>query len=124
MTTLKPIRLPRMTPFRTKLKTMSDYKPVGNLELKAIALKDRHKPLDVKSLEPGKCVVFINKKHNALKMFASGNETVAYLRLPPGQSIEPRAIAMLPKFFNGRSIDYSKALKKVLDDKLGPDYLD
>lgn len=69
--------------------------------------------VDLMSLRHGEFVVFVNKKKNALKLFASGY-VIAHLKLPNGERINPRTIALLPKFFNGTEINYSNALKEVI----------
>lgn len=69
--------------------------------------------LNVRKLRPGEYLIFMNKKQTALKMLTAGN-IIAYLKMPGSTKIDPRTIALIPKFFNGTEINYSGALKKVL----------
>lgn len=82
----------------------------GHFGLSEIA---RAKGLDLANLKLGEYVVFINKRRNALKMFASGN-MLAHLKLPEKQRIDMRTISVLPHYFNGGELKYDAALKDLL----------
>lgn len=91
------------------------YFPETNLQnghdgLKKLAKKEG---LDLTDLGPGQFVIFVNKRKNALKMFACGY-LIAHLRLPDGERLNPETIQFIPKFFNGTRIDYSGALREVM----------
>lgn len=70
--------------------------------------------IDISRLDAGEYVVFMNKAQTALKMFTMGR-VIAHLKMPKGTRIDPRVIALLPRFFSGKSIDYNSAIKKVLE---------
>jgi hypothetical protein len=82
----------------------------NHLGLEKIA---KSKDVDVSKLDMGEFVVFVNRKRNALKMYAPGN-IVAHLKLPENTKIDMRTIALLPKHFNGGEINYSGALKEYI----------
>lgn len=69
--------------------------------------------LDVKDLQPGQYIVFLNAAKDRLKLYASGN-VVAYMKQPDGGKIDPRMIAELPRAFNGTTINYESAIKEAL----------
>lgn len=69
--------------------------------------------INVSRLDFGEFVIFVNKKQTALKLYAPGN-IVAYLKMPGSARINPKVIAMIPRFFNGVEIDYGRALKEVI----------
>jgi len=64
-------------------------------------------------LGAGEFIAFVNRKQTKVKL-ATGYDVVAYLRLPQGEKLDPRTIALLPNFFNGSKIEYDKALQAVL----------
>ncbi len=72
--------------------------------------------VDVKNLDPGEFCIFINTRRDALKMYAAGF-TIAHLRLPNGR-LDLRMISMIPKFFNGSEIEYTKAMQELLTKEL------
>ena len=65
------------------------------------------------SLGQGEFLVFVNRKRDRLKMYASG-EVVAYLKLEGGRKIDPKVIQHLPRHFNGAKINYDAAMKEVM----------
>lgn len=69
--------------------------------------------VDVYKLKVGEYVVFINTQKTALKMFSTGN-MIAYLRMPGTQRLDISIVAQIPRFFNGRAINYTDALKEKL----------
>lgn len=86
---------------------------LGNSHQGLADIASKHK-IRVNALEIGEFVVFVNKKQNALKMFASGN-VIAYLKTPDGRRLHPKAIGMIPNFFNGREIKYDAVLTEVIN---------
>lgn len=86
----------------------------GHDGLAKLASKEK---IDVKNLNVGEYVVFINRDKSAFKLYAT-SFTVAHLRLPKGK-IDLNTIAKIPTFFNGHEINYNKALKATLLEKLG-----
>ncbi len=73
----------------------------------------KEQKVSVTKLEKGEYVLFVNKSLTAAKLFVPGN-IIAYLRMPGNQKIDPRTIALIPKFFNGSKISYDDALSEVL----------
>lgn len=69
--------------------------------------------LNVNSLGAGDFLVFVNRKRDKVKLFASGN-VVAYLKMPDGKKLDPRVIQYLPRHFNGSKINYDAAMTDVL----------
>lgn len=67
--------------------------------------------IEIAKLKMGEYVFFINSKRTALKMFSTGN-VIAHLRMPNDQRLDMGVIVQLPRFFNGRSINYNEALKE------------
>lgn len=87
----------------------------GHIGLSKLA---KENGVDVNKLKLGEYLIFVNRKKDKLKMFASAS-LIAYLKMPPGGRIDPRTIAILPRYFNGTSIQYDEALKEVLDREFG-----
>lgn len=73
----------------------------------------RRQGIDVRTLNRGHYLCFLNAAKDRLKMFASGN-IVAYLKAPKGSRIDLRLLCEIPKAFNGVSIDHDAALKEAL----------
>lgn len=69
--------------------------------------------IDVTNLQSGEYVVFMNTSRTAIKMFAPGN-VVAHLKMPGNAKIDPRIIALVPRFFNGSKINYDNAIAEVI----------
>lgn len=69
--------------------------------------------INTSTLGVGEFVVFINRKKCALKMFASGN-TVAHFKMPGQQQMNLKVIGLIPRFFNGRELQYDDALAEVI----------
>lgn len=67
----------------------------------------------VEKLQLGEYAIFVNKRQTALKLFAPGN-VVAYLKMPGDCRLDPRVIAMVPKFFNGTEIKYDAAIRELI----------
>lgn len=82
----------------------------GHEGLGQIAKKQNVK---VSTLGKGEYVLFTNKRLTGCKLFAPGN-IVAYLKMPDNTRIDPRTIALIPRFFDGSKINYDAALTEVL----------
>lgn len=82
--------------------------------LRTIALKAG---IDVSKLNCGEYLIFVNRNRTALKMFAPNN-TVAHLKMPGNAKLNLKCIELLPTFFNGHSLDYTSALRKVILEDL------
>jgi len=74
--------------------------------------------VDIAKLKVGEYVIFVNSKKTALKMFSTGN-MIAHLRMPGNTKIDMNIISSIPRFFNGKSIDYKGALKERIEKSLG-----
>lgn len=62
-------------------------------------------------LPKGHFVAFVNRHKNKVKLCAQ-NDVLAYLRSK--SKIDPRVIRHLPEYFDGGTIDYDKAVEKML----------
>lgn len=80
----------------------------GHDGLRKIALKHKKDPMNLKD---GQFLLFINKAMTALKMYAAGNVLVHY-KTTDGHRIQPQTISLLPKYFNGKSLNYKGALEQ------------
>lgn len=67
----------------------------------------------LQNLGKGEFVAFVNRKRDKIKL-ATGNDMIAYHRLPQGHKVDPRVIALLPEYFDGGQINYDAAVEKVL----------
>ncbi len=83
-----------------------------------LALIAKKYKVDVEDLTPGEFVVFINTKHTVLKMYASSG-VIAHLKMKQGHKINPKTIAMIPRYFNGSTIKYDDALREVIETDIG-----
>lgn len=68
--------------------------------------------LKVNELGDGEYVLFANTRMTGIKLFAQNN-CIAYYKSPSGR-IDPRVIALIPRFFNGTRIDLDGALREVI----------
>ena len=64
-------------------------------------------------LKVGEYIVFINAKKSMLKIFAAGN-TIAHFKCPDNRRMNLNVIAMIPTFFNGRELEYDKAIEALI----------
>jgi hypothetical protein len=65
------------------------------------------------NLRAGEYIVFVNRKKSALKIFASGN-VVAHFKMPGEQQMNVKVFSLIPRFFNGKELNYSGALSEVI----------
>jgi hypothetical protein len=90
---------------------------VFNADLRAghdgLTLLAKGLKLNPANLGVGEFIVFINRKKCALKLFAAGN-TVAHFKMPGQQQINMKVIGLIPRFFNGKELQYSDALSEVI----------
>lgn len=84
----------------------------GHHGLSILAIKNK---INIKLLDNGEFVVFINRRRNALKLFAANN-TIAHYK--QNHIIDLNTIRLLPTVFNGTEIKYDAALEKALKAKL------
>jgi hypothetical protein len=69
-----------------------------------------------KKLKPGDCAIFVNTAWDTVKIFVDGN-FIAHYKHPTG-TIAPETLRHLPNYLQGGEIQYSKALKKVIEEHL------
>lgn len=74
--------------------------------------------IKIKDLPWGEFLIFMNTSQTMLKMFSQGG-VICHLKMPGRTKIDPRTIALIPRFFNGTYIQYSKALEKVIMEDFG-----
>lgn len=91
------------------------YFPDSNLRSghRGLAMLAAKNGIKVNSLGAGEFLIFVNKRQNMLKMFASGN-IIAHYKKEDGSRIDPRTIAHIPRHFSGSKINYDAALVQVL----------
>lgn len=83
----------------------------GHDGLKVIAKK--MSKLDVSELQVGQFALFINKAFTACKMFGANNVLLHY-KHPLNHCLDYKALRLLPEFFDGQDIGYTKALRQVI----------
>lgn len=71
------------------------------------------KIVKLQNLGKGEFVAFVNRRRDKIKL-ATGNDTLAYHRLPQGQRVDPKVIAILPEYFDGATLNYDAAVEKSL----------
>lgn len=86
--------------------------PLGNAHNGLAIIAGKHR-IDVQNLSKGEYVIFVNKKQTALKMYAPGN-VIAHLKTPHDTKLDPRIISLIPRFFDGKKIDYDAAIENIL----------
>ncbi len=72
---------------------------------------------DTRKLLNGEFLLFLNKAQTAFKMYAA-NSVVVHYKSPANRRVDIRTIEYLPHCFNAGELNYSKALKLVLDKTL------
>lgn len=85
---------------------------------KALSILAKKHNIVVDELPDHEFVIFMNRAHTALKMFASGN-VIAHLKMPGNKKINPETIAHLPRHFGGTRINYDAALRRAVAKDLG-----
>lgn len=84
----------------------------GHDGLTSLAVRNK---INLNLLDHGEFVVFINRRRNALKLFAANNVIAHYRQ---SHAIDLDTIRLLPTVFNGTDIKYDAALEKTLRAKL------
>lgn len=82
----------------------------GHDGLKAIAKKYK---LDVSDLKVGQFALFINNAFTACKLYAANNVLLHY-KHPKNHCLNYKALKLLPEFYDGQDIGYTRALKQVI----------
>jgi hypothetical protein len=74
--------------------------------------------IDLSKLNVGEFVLFVNTKKTSFKLYTANN-TICYVKMPGNRRVDLRVIQDIPKYFNGSSLDYNKALTNVLLKEIG-----
>lgn len=73
--------------------------------------------VEADALLKGEHVVFINKKRNRLKMLSS-DAMLTFLKMPDNRPIDLSVVSTLPNYFQGGTLNYNGAVKRVLEGAL------
>ena len=82
----------------------------GHAGLEAILKSEK------KRIKKDDCVIFVNTKFDTVKILVDG-AFLAHYKHPTG-SIAPETLRHLPNYLNGGQIEYTRALRKVIYEKL------
>ena len=83
----------------------------GHEGLAAVAQKTNK--VNVTNLKVGEFCLFVNRAFTACKLFGSNNVLLHY-KHPQNHCLDYKALRLLPEFYDGQNIGYSKALRQVL----------
>ena len=83
----------------------------GHLGLAKLARNHR---IQIDSLDK-EFVVFLNKAQTSFKLYAPGNIICHYRGT---RKVDLRAIQHLPRVFNGHSLNYDRAVQKVIEKEM------
>lgn len=72
-----------------------------------------NRKVSLANLGAGEFVAFVNRQRTKIKL-ATGNDVVLYHRMRSGHKIDPRVIALLPRYLSGNKINYDAAMRDVL----------
>jgi len=67
------------------------------------------------TLGQGEFIVFVNRRQSAMKLLAAHNVLVHVKAPTEAGRLDLRTIKFIPKYFNGTSFNYKKALAEVLE---------
>lgn len=68
--------------------------------------------IETAKLEIGEFIICVNTAKTIVKIYAAGH-TIAHYKSPNG-SINLKTLALIPKYFNGRSFNYEGALGETI----------
>jgi hypothetical protein len=86
---------------------------------KGLTAYARKSQVDLRSLSAGELVVFINRKLDRVKLYATG-DVLAYQILQKGRTLDLRAIGHIPAAFGASGkLDLDAAVKKVIEQEMG-----
>lgn len=79
--------------------------------------------IELSKLSPDSYLVYVNSARDKIAMLVGPQipgkkQTMAYVRLERGRKIDLRVIQEIPKAFDGRSLNYDKALGLAIDKAL------
>lgn len=86
----------------------------GHKGLAEVAMKTNK--LDVYKLRVGQFALFINNAFTAVKLFGANGVLVHY-KHPKNHILDYKALRLIPLFFDGQDIGYTKALSRVIRDE-------
>jgi hypothetical protein len=86
----------------------------GHDGLRAYAKKSYK--INVDDLQVGQFAIFINRAFTAVKVFAANNVLVHY-KHPKKHMLNYKALKLIPEFFEGQDIGYTKALRQVIKEE-------
>ena len=86
----------------------------GHDGLEAIAKSVNH--VDVKKLPVGQFALFINRAFTACKVFGANNVLLHY-KHPKNHHLNYKALKLIPEFFTGQDLGYTRALRQVIKDE-------
>lgn len=74
-------------------------------------------------MEPGDYIFFVNSNRDKIAALVGPqrqdqSDVIAYTRLGRGQNLDMRAITNIPRYFDGRSLNYDKALSSAIEKSL------
>lgn len=87
----------------------------GHFGLKEIAKKLK---VNFEEMEVGDLICFLNTAKTIVKIVAAGGTTIAHFKHPLGHAIDMRTLSLIPKFFNGKELQYDKAIEEILGKEL------
>ena len=70
----------------------------------------------VNTLRPGEFLVFLNRAENRMKIMTTSG-LLLYIKQPDERRFDLSIIKYLPRFFNGRTINYQNALTQMVMEK-------
>ena len=73
--------------------------------------------VNVTDLKVGEFVAFINNSKSAIKLYAAG-QTIAYYRNPGKRQLNLKVLSVIPRFFNGKELQYNEALKEIITKEI------
>lgn len=79
--------------------------------------------INLSKMVPGDYLFFVNSKRDKIAALVgeqknTAQDMMAYTRLKKGQTLDLRAITNIPRFFNGKSLNYDKALEAAITKSL------
>lgn len=83
-----------------------------------LALIAKDLKINVDKLDIGEYIVILNAKKTLIKIYAAGN-VIAFYKSPHGQ-INVKTLKLIPKYFNGRALQYDDALSEIIRKEIKP----
>lgn len=80
---------------------------------KRIYIDGGKRKLELENLDPGEFIALVNRDQTGVKLVGRSN-IVVYQKTPKGQKLHPGAIILIPRYFNGKEIDLSKAQEQAI----------